>query len=175
MGGGNKSEYRSFLSASWRIPSRIILHLSVYLKDPKFCPSRIFFMSKTGKNKKIILIIGIGILVLGFLVLRKLPLPNLPLIKGEEQGGGQVTFRDDIPGKISVYDFMQKLQSEGKITFTEKNYIGMGEFINSINGIKNNGSQNWIYYVNGKEAQVGVSNYKIKSGDVISWKYEKGY
>ena len=68
---------------------------------------------------------------------------------------------------------MSQLRNEGKINFTEKNYAGMGKFIETINGVKGNGGQNWIYYVNGKEAQVGVSNYKINPGDVVSWKYEK--
>ena len=47
----------------------------------------------------------------------------------------------------------------------------MGKFIESINDLKN-GEKNWIYYVNGEKANIGVSNYKIKSGDVVSWKYE---
>ena len=51
----------------------------------------------------------------------------------------------------------------------------MGKFIVAINGVKGNGDKNWIYYVNGKKAQTGVSNYKLKSGDVVSWKYEKNY
>ena len=78
-----------------------------------------------------------------------------------------------IEEKESVYDFMFKLKKEGKIDFKEKTYSGMGKFIEEINGLKNNGNKYWIYYVNGKEAQVGVSNYKIKAGDVVSWKYEK--
>jgi hypothetical protein len=121
------------------------------------------------KNKKIILIVGIivGILILGFLGLfflnfRAVSKPILEL-----------SYTDAIPGSITVYDFMSKLQNEGKINFEEKNYIGMGELITSINGIKNNGDTNWIYYVNSIEAQVGVSNYKIKIGDVVSFKYEK--
>jgi len=84
-----------------------------------------------------------------------------------------VRYEEKIADKISVYDFMSKLRSEGKINFSEKNYIGMGKFITSISEIKNNGEKNWIYYVNGIEAQVGVSNYKINPGDIISWKYEK--
>ncbi len=82
-------------------------------------------------------------------------------------------YETEIKNRISVYDFMNKLRSEGKIKFTEKNYIGMGKFIETINDIKNNGEKNWIYYVNGKKAQVGVSNYKIKTGDIVSWKYER--
>ena len=75
--------------------------------------------------------------------------------------------------KTTVYDFMDKLRSEGKINFVEKNYTGMGKFIETINGMKSGSDRSWIYYVNGKEAEVGVSNYKINPGDIVSWKYEK--
>jgi hypothetical protein len=114
---------------------------------------------------------------------QNIPPPNLPLSKGEEEGRIGTTkttldingtsYEDEIVGEISVYDFMSKLRNEGKINFIEKNYPVMGKFIEEINGIKNSGKQGWIYYVNGVEAQVGVSNYKIKSGDIVSWKYEK--
>lgn len=73
----------------------------------------------------------------------------------------------------TVYDLMQKLKAENKIAFTEKNYIGMGKLIDNIGGLKSNGDKTWIYYVNGAKASVGVSNYQIKPGDVVSWKYEK--
>lgn len=149
------------------------------------------------KNKKtkasiliLVLLVIVGALFLtlhkkqnGGLVIRNTPPPSLPLIKGEEQGEGQITktvleingvsYEDNISGKISVYDFMSQLRKEGKINFTEKNYIGMGEFIVSINGVKNDSNMGWIYYVNDKEASVGISNYKINPGDVVSWKYEK--
>ncbi|MFA5932274.1 MAG: DUF4430 domain-containing protein [Candidatus Paceibacterota bacterium] len=84
-----------------------------------------------------------------------------------------ISFKNDILGEISVYDFMSELRKEGKINFVEKNYIGMGKLITEINGVRSDGEKNWIYYVNGVEAQVGVSNYKIKKGDIVSWKYEK--
>jgi hypothetical protein len=147
------------------------------------------------KNKKIkvtgILMLSLLILFFGYKIFQKqntnltinVPLPNLPLNKGEEKGGGKliettlqingVSYKDETTGSGSVYDFMSKLQNEGKINFTEKYYIGMGEMIVSINGIKNDSNQSWIYYVNDKEASVGVSNYKINPGDVVSWKYEK--
>ncbi|MDE2399960.1 MAG: DUF4430 domain-containing protein [Patescibacteria group bacterium] len=86
-----------------------------------------------------------------------------------------VKYQTEISQNTSVYDFMDKLRTEGKINFEDKTYVGMGKFIESINGIKNTGDKSWIYYVNGKEAQIGVSNYKMNPGDVVSWKYEKGY
>jgi hypothetical protein len=78
-----------------------------------------------------------------------------------------------ITKRESVYDFMSDFKKKGVINFTDKNYIGMGELIISINGIKGNGEKDWFYYVNGKEAEVGVSNKIINPGDVVSWKYEK--
>ena len=82
-------------------------------------------------------------------------------------------YEGEIAEETSVYDFMAKLRGEGKISFTEKNYLGMGKFIDTIDGMKGDGEKTWIYYVNGKKASVGVSNYQIKPGDVVSWKYEK--
>lgn len=117
------------------------------------------------KKKKIILIILIVLAILGIYFL----IPRTSISRPVNN----LEYKNTITGEISVYDFMDKLRAEGKINFMEKNYTGMGKFITSINGIENSGGQNWIYYVNNKEAQVGVSNYKIKVGDIVSWKYEK--
>jgi len=74
----------------------------------------------------------------------------------------------------SAYDLMNLLKMENKINFSGKNYSGLGFFVEEINGLKNNPlGENWIYYVNGQPAQVGVSNYLIKNDDIIEWRYEK--
>lgn len=139
------------------------------------------------KNRNIILIALIALLCGGIFWLtfvkvfqRQNTVP--PPFSSPYIGGGRVevkendiTFTDIIPGSISVYGFMDKLRSEGQITFTEKNYIGMGKFIEEINGVKSSSGYSWIYYVNGKKAEIGVSNYKINKGDIVSWKYEKNY
>lgn len=135
------------------------------------------------KNKKIILIVLISLSLFGLSIylIEKLTPSNLPLIKGEEKGGGQVIleinntkYESEISETISVYDFMNKLQEEGKITFKDKTYMGMGKLIEEINGVKSSGDKYWIYSVNGIEAQVGVSDYKINPGDIVSWKYGNG-
>ncbi len=82
-------------------------------------------------------------------------------------------YESEVNKEISVYDFMNQLRNEGKITFKEKTYSGIGKFIEEINGLKSDGDNYWIYYVNGVEASIGVSNYKISPDDVVSWKYEK--
>ena len=138
-------------------------------------------MQNIKKNK--ILVVVLIILICGFLFIsiEHSPPPNLPLTKGEEQGGGLITleindvkYESKISEPITVYNFMKKLQDEKKISFKDKTYTGMGEFVEEINGIKN-GEKNWIYYVNNKKAEVGISNYKINNGDIVSWKYEKSY
>lgn len=102
-----------------------------------------------------------------------------PVNKGEDNQTFLEINNKKIATKIAegknVYDFMQKLQKEGKINFRDSTYIGMGKLIEEINGVKNNGNKNWIYYVNGKKAEIGISNYKLKTGDVVSWKYEDYY
>jgi hypothetical protein len=117
------------------------------------------------KYKKIILIVLISLSLSGLFLYAPQKIPENPETT-------EINLEDSIAEPISVYDFMSQLQDEGKISFTEKNYTGMGKFIDSINGLKGSGAKNWIYYVNGMEAEVGVSNYKINKGDILSWKYE---
>ena len=102
------------------------------------------------------------------------PPPETPQEKTAEQAFLEINgkrINTIIADNTDIYSFMKKLQEENKITFTDETYSGMGKFIKEINGIKN-GEKNWIYYVNSKKANIGISNYKIKPGDVVSWKYE---
>ncbi len=48
-------------------------------------------------------------------------------------------------------------------------------FIIEIDGVKNNVDKPnyyWIYYVNGKYAAVGTSDFNLEDGDEIKWVYE---
>jgi len=85
-----------------------------------------------------------------------------------------VKHETEIKAGSSVYDLMNLLKSQNKINFSGKNYSGLGFFVEEINSLKNNpAGKNWLYYVNGKPAQVGISYYLIKANDIIEWKYEK--
>lgn len=82
-----------------------------------------------------------------------------------------------ISSSTTVYNLMQFASADSRqpFLFETKDYGSMGLFIESINGLKNNlqTGEYWIYYVNGKSAKIGISNYIIKSGDVVRWRYEK--
>ena len=53
---------------------------------------------------------------------------------------------------------------------------GRSALITAIGGAKNEGggaqSKNWIYYVNDKQAEVGVGAHALAPGDVVLWKYQ---
>jgi len=85
-----------------------------------------------------------------------------------------VKYEAEVKAGASAYDLMNELKQNGKISFSGKNYSGLGFFVEEINGLKNNPlAENWIYYVNGNPAPVGISNYLIKNDDVLEWRYEK--
>lgn len=137
------------------------------------------------KNKKIIIVAAVLVFLTFFSIFfltsqtksKKISSMSNPNPVGLNSGVktvleiNNVRYEDEITGEMSVYDFMSKLQSERKITFKDKTYVGMGKLIEEINGLKSSGNKYWIYYVNDKEAQVGVLDYKIKQGDIVSWKY----
>lgn len=85
-------------------------------------------------------------------------------------------YNTNIPEGKNVYEFMTFLSQENKeetrFTFKAREHSGLGYFVYEINGIKGKSGAYWIYYINGKEANVGISKYIVKNGDVIEWKQE---
>ncbi len=79
------------------------------------------------------------------------------------------------PGS-SVYDVLEAAREQG-LSFKGREFSGMGFFVEEINGKAESNRQRmyWIYSVNNKKAEVGVSSYIIQPNDVISWSYEKSY
>ena len=72
----------------------------------------------------------------------------------------------------SLYDTLLSARENKQIAFTGKNYPGLGFFVTDIDSLHDGNGGNLIYYVNGKEATVGVSAYIINNNDVILWKLE---
>jgi hypothetical protein len=74
---------------------------------------------------------------------------------------------------ISVFGLMELVSEDEDFDFkyTES---GLGVFIEEIQGIENDASENmyWMFYANDKMADVGASEYTLSDGDAIEWKYE---
>lgn len=86
---------------------------------------------------------------------------------------GQI-YRGSIKDGATILDAMRALASSN-FAFTGRDYPSLGFFVESINGKKNANGFYWILYINGKSSDLGVSQAKIRDGDQVEWKYEKGY
>ena len=73
------------------------------------------------------------------------------------------------------FEMMEMAKKDGKIEYKATKYEGMGYSIDEINGQASNSKENmyWSFYLNNKLAPVGISDYKLKDGDVIEWRFEK--
>ncbi len=76
---------------------------------------------------------------------------------------------------ITVYDLMMDIKNNQDFTFAGEDYgPDMGFFVESINGIKDDTKNNlyWVYYLNDKKAETGISATTLNPNDIITWKYE---
>ncbi len=80
---------------------------------------------------------------------------NLPFISGD-----------------NLYKTMLNGQKNNLLNFKGKEYSGLGFFVTDIGDIHQGNGKNIIYYINGKEASVGISSYIPHIGDIIEWKLE---
>jgi len=74
-----------------------------------------------------------------------------------------------IPEGATVLDTMN-ISKNNNFSFKGKEYPSLGFFVEEINGVKGENGKYWIYYINEQQAEVGVSKYIVKNGDIISWK-----
>ncbi|MFZ3012010.1 MAG: DUF4430 domain-containing protein [Minisyncoccia bacterium] len=101
--------------------------------------------------------------------LRSLPSKNtekITIIAGEEKVSLFVSTN------TLFYDALVEAKNKGTLIFSGKNYSGMGFFVTNIGTLHAGDGKDLLYYVNGKEATVGVSSYVLKDGDVLEWKLE---
>lgn len=80
------------------------------------------------------------------------------------------TFIADADG--AVLDAMDSLAADGKISFSGREFPGLGFFVEEINGTRNANGRHWMLYVNGAFSDKGASQARVERGDVIEWRYE---
>ncbi len=94
-------------------------------------------------------------------------------------GNGKIeTFNNvELKNDTTIFALLEKVTRENNIEFSYKDYGGeLGVLIESIGETANNFESDhyWQYWVNNSYAQIGASNYQMKEGDVVEWKYTKG-
>lgn len=60
------------------------------------------------------------------------------------------------------------LKSDHSVQTTE--YPGLGEMVQSIDGVSADSKHFWEFFVNGKSSNVGASSYVLKDSDAVEWK-----
>lgn len=68
----------------------------------------------------------------------------------------------------TAWDVLQSVVGIDNIEFQD--YGGdLGIFVQGINGVKPSGNKFWLFKVNGKGAEVGISSYKVQDGDRLEF------
>ena len=131
--------------------------------------------------------IFIGLVTLGIISRDRtntdvLPLQPVDPSQGQEQQAlteatlavGEKTYVLSLPEGSSVYDLMVQAHTTSDFQFRGQEFPGLGFFIQEINGLEQSPrlGKYWIYYINGKKAEVGISAYTVNNHDIILWNYE---
>ena len=75
----------------------------------------------------------------------------------------------------TVLETMRSLSAGRALSFSGRDFPGLGFFVEEINDQKNTNGYYWILAVDGKKSELGVSSAIVHPGDVVEWRYEKGY
>ncbi|KKR79488.1 MAG: hypothetical protein UU24_C0007G0015 [Candidatus Nomurabacteria bacterium GW2011_GWA2_40_9] len=81
---------------------------------------------------------------------------------------GDVNTKLQIITGQTLYEVLQ-MEENKDIIFYGKNYSGLGFFVTDIGTLHSGDGKYLFYYINSKEASVGVSSYLLKDGDIIEW------
>jgi len=85
------------------------------------------------------------------------------------------TFNDiELEAGTTVFELLEKITQENNLEFSYKDYGSeLGALVESINNVSNDVKADlfWNYWVNDVYAEVGASNYQLKDGDRVEWKY----
>ncbi len=128
-----------------------------------------------------------GFLVWNFASLPKIGQPSVRLEQGPEIqketivslsfdfGNGNIkTFNTlKLKEEKTVFELLKKVAKENNLELSFKEYSGLGVFIESIDVIRNSQELFWQFWVNSQYARVGASQYLLKNGDSVEWKYVK--
>lgn len=71
----------------------------------------------------------------------------------------------DIDVNSTVFDALNQTYS---VEHTEYDF---GYFVTSIDGLQQNDTHSWLYYVNNESATTAVNNYMLEDGDNVTFQY----
>lgn len=129
-------------------------------------------------NKKYLAALAAFIILIGFVIAitgARSATPTLQQYATSSAATPATTYQFTAQSQATVIDAMRMQASSSNFTFKTKEYKGLGAMVEEINGKPSKDGYYWILYVNGTTTSEGASSQKVSPGDVIEWRYEKGY
>lgn len=83
---------------------------------------------------------------------------------------GEVKIKSDFYSGQNFFDVLNTPNNKKNLSFSGKNYTGLGFFVTDIGTLHQGKGKYLFYYINGVESSVGVSAYYPKDGDIVEWK-----
>lgn len=128
------------------------------------------------KQKKLVVIVIGVLLVVGIFELKIFwPKTNVVTQTAQNQKYFEVTQQVGT-GSADVITVFPGETALGLIKASHKTQVkeySFGTLVESIDEVKNGESgKYWVYFVNGKMADVGADQYKLLKGDKIEWKWQ---
>jgi len=75
----------------------------------------------------------------------------------------------------TVLDAMREYQTSGNFSFAGTESMGLGFFVDTINGKENADGFYWFLYINGKSSDTGASQTTLTGNETVEWRYKKSY
>lgn len=97
---------------------------------------------------------------------------TLPVTLSIEHPKAPKTYTITVQEGATAMAVTEKASQQYDFQLGVKEY-SFGKLVESIDGVSADQSANqyWTLYINGQMSNVGASDYKVKSGDTVSWKY----
>lgn len=124
------------------------------------------------KNKKILLLGGLVVLVIGTLLFTKLKSFGTHSVFTNETNYATLKIEGDQTYDISEFVGKTALEATESKAVVMANGTGENAFVTSISGrsADTKNREFWEFKVNGTQAQVGAGSYIIQNHDQIEWK-----
>lgn len=88
-------------------------------------------------------------------------------------GKGKVsTYSANLDESATVFEILSQLCEENDLNLVAED-SDFGVFVKQIGKKGNTKDLFWLYFVNGKMAEVAADKYELKEGDLVEWKYQK--
>ena len=97
--------------------------------------------------------------------------PQKPVVTLVLDDGSKISTYSGVMAN-NAYDALRIVVEQNKLNIVTKQY-DFGIFVQQIGDKESLRDKAWIYYVNGKSADVAADKYELKNDDIVEWRYTK--